>query len=327
MCGEIKYDDGNNVIVLVSGDRDMLPALEKVVEQGGIWSVQIVGLEATMSSEFKQFSRDNQQIVTIKFLNVEEFCFIQMKQTRKQSDQKTIAVDRLPFDFGDMDVHANGILLEDCRTDDIEWLQAKIPKWPFCYQNQLVPKPDHSLQTNILIVFISPNNPENRDVLNPHFVIDKVFPIVQYELKRYCANICTYAAARCTISTNTAEVPISNSFIPKVVELPVEKEEPFEPVKRIKSKKIQGKTSFPCQRHFGCSQRMKCTGSHTTEEIEFFKSGGKVKTRFCYHAPNCRRGSECNYAHTLEETFCVSCKLRGHLTENCSLKKDTARKN
>ncbi len=301
----------------------MLPALKKVVEHGGIWSVQIVGLEATMSSELKQFSRDNHEIVKIKFLNVEEFCFIQMKQTRKQ---RTIDADMLPFDFGDMNVRANGILLEDCRNEDIDWLQAKIPKWPFCYQKQLVLKPDHTFQVNILIVFITPNNPENKETLEPHFVINKVFPIVQSELKNYCANIRTYASAQYTMSTQMEKVPISNSFIPNEVELPDEKEGHWVQVQRRKSNKIKGKTSFPCQFHFFCKNKLKCTDNHTPEEIEFFKSGKKVKTRSCYYAPNCQRGSGCNYAHTLEETFCLSCKLRGHLTENCSLKKDSQKK-
>jgi len=301
----------------------MLPAIEKVLEQGGIWSIEIVGLEATMSSDLKQYSQNNPEKVKVTFLNVEDFCFIQMKKTRKQGDQKPLDADRLPFDFGDMDVHANGILLDGCRIDDIEWLQAKIPKWPFCYQKQLVSMPDNTDKTNVLIVLMSSNDPENTDLSQGiRFVLNTLKNQLTEE---HCRKICTYASARCTSNTNPTEVAISNSFVPKLVESPVKKEGAWEQVRRTKSNKNKGKTSFPCRYHFLCRKKLKCTYKHTPEEEEFFKSGKKAKTRSCYYLLNCRR-VECDFAHFPEESFCTTCNLRGHLSENCSLKKDTAKK-
>jgi hypothetical protein len=64
----MKYEDGCNIIVLMTGDGDMVQAVEKVIDQKGIWKVEVVGLEHSMSKQLKELADQHPQIVTIQTL-------------------------------------------------------------------------------------------------------------------------------------------------------------------------------------------------------------------------------------------------------------------
>lgn len=72
------YDDGKNIIILVSGDADMKPAVDKVIAQNGIWKIEIVGFENTMAQLLKDLEKKHPQIVKIRFVTLDDFSFIQV---------------------------------------------------------------------------------------------------------------------------------------------------------------------------------------------------------------------------------------------------------
>ena len=302
------------MIVLVSGDGDMRPAVEQVIEQGGIWKIEIVGLKETMSADLKHLAANNPDIAQITFLDPDSFSFIQLLHSRKiREDQKSVPPERLPFDFGDMDIHSHGILLQDVKFEDLDWLQREIPKWPFQYQKKVTVLNDGSFQTDILLVFIPPNSTERKKNEEVHFVMDKMFPVISALMEKHCSSIKTYAAASSSREISIPEVHIQNKFIPEADE--------WSAVKHKKSAKVAGKTSFPCDYHFFCASKLKCKRSHTKEEEDFFKSGKKPMTKKCSFHPNCRKGSDCDYPHSSKDIFCFNCKLRGHSENDCKGKK------
>ena len=311
--GEIKYEDGHNVIILVSGDGDMKPAVEKVIEQGGIWKIEIVGLKDTMSAELKNLATSHPDIVQTTFLDPESFSYIQMVHSRRVGDQKAEPIEMLPFDFGDIDVHSHGILLEDVKVEDLDWLQKKIPKWPFVYQKKVTSFEDGTLQTDMMIVLIPPNNMESKENMKPNEVMDKIFPEISSQMKKLCRSAKTFASVCSSRTSSVTKVVTQNKFTPE--------SDSWSSVNRKKSTKVAGKTSFPCQHHFFCQMKMKCTRTHTKEEEEFFKSGMRPKTLMCKFLPGCKNGANCKFAHQPSDFFCSGCKLKGHLVEACKERK------
>ena len=146
----IKYEDGQNIIVLVSGDGDMVPVVEKVIEQKGIWKIEIVGLEETMSTDLKDLAAKNPSIAQTTFLNPDSYSFIQMTHSRRSAYPGGFPLtDKSPFDFGEKDTDSYGILLEDVTVEAIDWLQAEIPSWPFQYQKQISPRENDTMKCKV----------------------------------------------------------------------------------------------------------------------------------------------------------------------------------
>jgi uncharacterized LabA/DUF88 family protein len=74
---DMKYENGCNVIVLLTGDRDMVPAVKKVIAQNGICRVEAAGLEHSMAGGLKELERDHRNIVEIIPLDIKEFTYLE----------------------------------------------------------------------------------------------------------------------------------------------------------------------------------------------------------------------------------------------------------
>jgi hypothetical protein len=80
----MKYENGSNIVVILGGDRDMVPAVKKVINQKGIWKVEVVGLVHSMSSYLKGLEKKHPEIVQITYLVADKYCFIEYERKRKQ---------------------------------------------------------------------------------------------------------------------------------------------------------------------------------------------------------------------------------------------------
>jgi hypothetical protein len=209
--GEILYKDGNNIIFLVSGDRDMIQAVHKVIDQEGVWKIEILGFEGTMAKEIQDLADKHPNIVRTKHLDPNKFAYIQMEHTRKKGQTE---LDR--FDFGDMDIHTYGIVLEDSQVEKgaLMLLQNEIPQWPFVYQKKISQNPDGTEKTDVMIVFCRPNGSDNPHS-DPHDLIDRVLPTVKKVMRKKCKEVRTYASSG---RAENSEIKIQNRF-----ELPEEK--------------------------------------------------------------------------------------------------------
>jgi hypothetical protein len=77
----MKYKNGCNVIVLMTGDCDMAEAVEKVIRQEGIWKVEVYGLDGSIASDLRDLADRHPTIVTYTSLDVDEYSFIEQKWT------------------------------------------------------------------------------------------------------------------------------------------------------------------------------------------------------------------------------------------------------
>ncbi|KAK1829966.1 hypothetical protein QBC39DRAFT_355339 [Podospora conica] len=72
-----------------------------------------------------------------------------------------------------------------------------------------------------------------------------------------------------------------------------------------------------CPRGLLCEKRGDCGYRHTAKEQHLFRQNpnrnlGRYKTELCQFAPNCWRGRDCLYAHSEAEAKCLDCKQMGH---------------
>ncbi len=67
----------------MTGDGDMAEAVEKVINQKGIWKVEVVGLKHSMAGDLKDLAKKLPEIVTIRYLNVDDYCFFEYERKRE----------------------------------------------------------------------------------------------------------------------------------------------------------------------------------------------------------------------------------------------------
>ncbi|KAI5462108.1 hypothetical protein BGZ63DRAFT_383010 [Mariannaea sp. PMI_226] len=76
-----------------------------------------------------------------------------------------------------------------------------------------------------------------------------------------------------------------------------------------------------CRDRLHCRKRGDCGYLHTDKERDLFRDNPKQdfglwKTKECTKN-YCHRGKQCSYAHTQEEAWCRLCHQEGHFTERC----------
>ena len=72
----------------MTGDGDMAEAVESVIDEKGIWKVEVVGLEHSMSNHLKDLAKKFPEIVTIRYLNAEDYCFFEYERKREHDKVK-----------------------------------------------------------------------------------------------------------------------------------------------------------------------------------------------------------------------------------------------
>ena len=76
-----------------------------------------------------------------------------------------------------------------------------------------------------------------------------------------------------------------------------------------------------CIHGLRCTHGSKCHNKHTEEEKMFFKKNGGqgnrwLKVKQC--SGRCGKSKrDCQYAHGEEDSWCLSCRVQGHSTDNC----------
>jgi hypothetical protein len=94
----------------------MLPAVEKVIRQGGIWTVEIVGLRRTISAQLWQVADSNPDVVKIITLNPYDFCL---------TEEET-------FEYDDDAEEEEALYVNDAVSEDAwgypEWEKRELPE-------------------------------------------------------------------------------------------------------------------------------------------------------------------------------------------------------
>ena len=77
----------------------------------------------------------------------------------------------------------------------------------------------------------------------------------------------------------------------------------------------------PCPHRIRCQSRGQCGYRHTKTEEDLFRDNPSVdfkrwKTRMC-NRKDCQRGQRCPFAHSQREAWCLKCNQEGHYIETC----------
>ena len=315
-------------IAIISGDADVMPAIQKVLKYKG-WKVEVYMWKDAMSSDLKKLPQA-EDCVKVHFLDesLEYITFTNMKFDPKylQAQEKASAV---VFVMEQNAFHARG------RVPTKRWCEQleSITQWPFQYYwverngeetNDLVLVFKKAIVGNNYVdVFDATSFLENLKEYQysiPYTISAK--PYLQYEQEK--SGVWQMALER------VGHIDYDDAFESDNIEISVSDEEhdPWHIIQlapRAPPRRSQRYTE-PCPYKFNCTYGLKCFNKHTQDEKAFFRTNKgqgnplrKTKPCFHYEQGKCKKEvNECPYAHGDEDAWCLNCRDKcGHFTDNC----------
>ena len=318
-------------IILISGDADMCPAVEKIMEEG-IWKVEIYMWKDALSDNLKKISERYRERVLCKPLDnhLNDVTFT----------NKKVPMDKLDK-LGDLRKCSAVLLMEPgCFQQHVIksrwWNQLEsIAQWPVQYWWIVQ---DGEVTNELLLVFSSQRQSETYNVSNfVHMLSDDIaatrreaalLPHVQ-RAETYIDYIKRQRKFEAVMKTGSwVDIESDHNFVArnsvgsasiKVVETPAFGEEDF---KSVPPSQVGGKQK-DCIFGKNCSKGRKCILKHSESDKHFFdKYNGKGmpvrKAKMCPNLPSCRyTPAACNYAHGESDAWCLGCRKPGHFTNKC----------
>jgi hypothetical protein len=325
------------VFIVITGDRDMLPAVRKVLKSG--IRVELWGWDSGMAKEYLRERNDN-PLLAVKFLDTifSQVSFTNYRSTRNSKivpaqaivicepeesteepwDESYVARRLLQMGrlfYTTRSKTGTEIFVEFPRVSNIEAVinqaqeyfdEGTIISWP---------------------TYASRFNKDNSVMLET----SNMFAPLENDNKRNGQQ--QPAAQRQTTSEPSTE--LGSAYKPRSADIQVQeiKSRSTDPDneegwQRVPSKSHSGKAHIQslrrlqrCSRGQHCGHRGECGYKHTEKELTRFREYPnqdftKWKSRAC-NKNFCRKGERCPYAHNKQEAWCLSCKDEGHYTEEC----------
>ncbi|XP_019637544.1 PREDICTED: uncharacterized protein LOC109479923 [Branchiostoma belcheri] len=333
------------IISLVTGDADMMPVLQKILEKPP-WIAEIWMWEHAISKKLKDLPKIYPGRVRVEFLDQYLqrltytnyiFTIKEMPRIKKLLITQAVVLTEVERMF----LHKNE-----------KWVKQVEQScgWPFQY-NWLCENEDFT--HDLLLVFLRAKN-QSGEVSYPDLA--HVMEVLESrpDLTRDAAKILTYQAYRGQVP-QANQIRLSNRFstldgmCDSLDKLSHDDDEDHSDLLEIQESDNpttegtgeaaeghelpwhlqmttpnlpQAKYSQYCSRKFNCIHGKKCHYSHTPDEMSFFKQrpiGAQYyKTRACNRWPNCNsRDHDCNFAHGAKDACCLKCNSRGHFTDDC----------
>lgn len=330
-------------IVLVTGDANVLPALEKVMEEKQ-WSVEVYMWKDALSKQLIYYGAKNQRRIEIVPLDsyLDHLAFTNMKFSVSNRDYflRTVAT------------HGVVLTMEKKafrrRVPTKKWFNQleNIAQWPFRYywfESKTGEQTD-----DLVIVF--PPYPEAGDC---HFDITKFLRNIKADSEddsegyRLPLVIEAYTFHQFMAKQKEKEqdqnspIKIMDAVLEEVGLLDRNDIDPgnddyavcfseedddseWTVVKRRYQPRRQ-KFSDPCRYGMHCTEGTQCPFKHSDEDKVYFKKNGgpgnpyrKVKPCKYFEKKTCWRSKEdCDGAHGEEDAHCLACGEGGHFTDNC----------
>jgi NYN domain len=295
--------------MLVSGDSDLLPAVEAIVKRG--FPVHIWSWENCLASVYKQ---QKEELIQVHFLD---------------DYLEAIGFRETNFRINRTAINPNSVVVLDPlpKADEIEKFVSslRIPVYRYVYQKK---RADASSQDLVII----PAFAEQME----HEGLVKLFQNTQAELKTCGLIVLTFFeyCQRYSKDSSKDELAISNRF----AELSNPEDEwqggnedvddndkeenndgGFTEVNYRSEQQKKGfkrderKSRVRCRWGIYCRAERSCKYGHTKDDEEYFKTYGHKKASKYKLCPNkdCIRGRNCPYAHNLDELLCPTCDKIG----------------
>lgn len=306
-----------STIILITGDADAMPAINKSLENG--WKVEVYMWENAISNDLKSAAKKKELDVFYLDDYLQKVTFTNMKFSLEGNEHLLSKVKQ------------SGVVLT-LRSDTFKngapttrWCQKieSIAQWPFqyywiqsnCQKNKYLLLYFKQEKENIFDVVEFFNAIDECEL---EYVIDKKTYLEYYQHQQGIINFETigrYGFTDVIKGPDTDETFADDTTEGK-----------FKLV-RYQHHCSKQRYTDPCPYKFNCKYGNSCYDKHTDEEKKFFRSNmgkGKPyhKVKLCHHFPKCKKSSEeCVYAHGEDDAWCLLCNNKGHFTDNCKQKK------
>ena len=328
-------EEQRTTIVIISGDADVVPAIQKVLKYKG-WKVEVYMWENAMSSDLKKLPQAENR-VKVHFLDesLEDITFTNMKFDPKhlQAQEKASAV---VFAMEKNAFHARG------RVPTKRWceLLESITQWPFQYYWV---EWNEKETNDLVLVFKKGRGGGKEGESDPSA---DVFDTTRFleNLKEYQYSIPYTISAKPYLQYKQEKSGVWQMALEKVgrigyvdafegdngeISVSDEESDPWHIVQWAPPpRRSQLYTEF-CPYKFNCTDGLKCSNKHTKDEEAFFRTnkghGNPFrKTKLCFHYKQgkCKKEiNKCLYAHGDDDAWCLKCRDKcGHFTDNCPKK-------
>ena len=295
VCNE---NNGKHTIAIISGDEDVLPAVEKALEYD--WKVEVYFWKNAMSAAIKKKA---QVLVVNLDDHYNDICFTNRKCNPLPEYMPLIKANGIVISLKDTG-NVNGYVIE---MESITGLHAR-----YFRLNELIQFTERKYEGLIVVVFeVEIGSFKLADVIGQYK--NGKFPFIE--------KLDTFISLSATGSSIDGEQEVED-----------ETKEPesdftgYELASSHRKKKKKQLSSNFCQGGKHCPYGAKCKNRHSTEDQEYFRTHElrkrlwKTKLCFGYSKGECRKPSEqCNFAHGEKDAVCTKCDQIGHLTKDCTL--------
>ena len=334
----IKKQKAATTFVVITGDRDMLPPIQKVLEYE--MRVELWAWRSGMSTEYFKLDADH-TLLSVNLMDsiFDRISFTNFRSTRNKRIDPGQTVVICGFDCPDGDELRSSVLEQLMQLGRLFYITLSKTKMEMFVE---FPRENH-IETMVL---------KARDLFKDMLTVlswPEYASNLKADLTAFVATSNMYApltnddgqgSAEFTANeeheTTVPETRPSNETVPRAEQSDnqktqglddpdensgwstVTRSDPGNEHRRRLQKTQQCKQGIRCERGGECGFR------HTEEEHNHFRDHpGFVfkawKTMPCTRA-NCRQGKRCSFAHTQEEAWCRQCRHEGHFFQDCRFK-------
>ena len=313
-------------IIIISGDRDMCPAVQKTLKNNGgesAWKVEIhVWKHAhTLLSRLEEFGKEYPGRVFCDLLDnhMDKVTFL----NRIFLPKKTSNVDHCSAVISIK--QGQDISKEIIKNDNWWNILESAARWPVEYV-----QPEKNEERHLVLVFRDMeqggvnslvakfNNPSTQQFSLPHVEGCELYSNFKRRTQRGQGRFVTSEDGWTTVVKRNIPKPTSSNTrgVKSSTAAPTLQAE-------TKSSKPTTQTTSCCSGK-NCDSGLKCKFGHTDEERKYFGSrrdgvGNEYrKTGQCKDYPRCKNSTNrCNYAHEKDDRWCLKCHETGHFSKDC----------
>ena len=307
--------------ILITGDADVIPGLEKVLKQER-WTIEVYMWRQALSGTLKRFAADHKERVHIKELDnyMGKVTFTSMKFNISIPEDKFLL----------QKVKESGIVFTmkkeafRKRIPTRSWCNQleSITQWPFQYYWFEI----KGKKTDHLVIVFQHNEKEKPDVSEFLEIICDQESGDSNE--KYCLPHVTDVQTFLSFNHKTFKKEFSPFDMALEQEGTYNKEDVNRSYHSVGPKHMKRYRLYSdfCRYKMNCLYGKRCQNQHTEEEKEYFRKqpGGRGnslrKTRICkkYTDGGCPKlAPDCDYAHGEEDAWCLECTSNGHLAISC----------
>ena len=326
-------------MILVTGDANIIPAIEEVVKQER-WNVEVYMWASAISNQLRRFANQHKDRVKVSDLDqyLEKVTFTNMKFNISNPNVRSM-------------VCAYGIVLtmekeafSKNRVPTSQWIDNldSLAQWPSQYYWF-----DHKTRpNNDLVVVFRPISGKRFDVKNfLESIQDTSEGKIKFRLP-LVIGVQTFVQFIGALAREAKEHPAVKQFDAALEQVGLyspddvcagyeneasyvsdhDSQERWRVFQKKHRPQSRQRYTEDCPNHYNCFYGTRCYRGHSDKEIAYFKKrkegrgNPQRKVTLCkdFMDKKCfNKAEECDWAHGDEDAWCKECRKTGHLTSKC----------